>query len=114
MIARTCEYDRRPELIVSASAGNAASARATRTCSTAVRRDNPQVCDSHRAAEASPQCAYPSRASNSATSSNQRHVAAANRPASPTIREPSSSTDSAPSGVADGTSRNTGSTPEVP
>jgi hypothetical protein len=49
-----------------------------------------------------------------ATTSSQWHVAAANRPASPTIREPSSSTDSAPSGAVDGTSRNTGSPAGTP
>lgn len=94
LIARTCEYDSRPVVIAAASRGWAARARATRTWSVAVRGASPQACASHWPVLARPNPAHPSRASNSATISNQRHVAAASRPASATISAPRASTPS--------------------
>src|SRR5690348_12407037 len=80
-----------PACIAAAIVGNAASARATRTWSAAVRAAIEQVWVSHWVVEARPYSHAPSTASNAATANNHSQVAAASRPAPATIRDANAS-----------------------
>ena len=75
--ARTFTYDMRPAANSLLITGRSRSARATRTCSRAVPEDSWHFHDSHAAQLLISQLAQPRRSSNSASSTRNRHVAAA-------------------------------------
>ena len=84
VIARAFAYEIRPVPKAAVTSGNVGSVRATRSCSRAVRRSIPTRQDSQCAHERSPGPVHAPLASNSASSSRNRHCAAARCPANPT------------------------------
>ncbi len=90
VIARAFAYEIRPVPKATDTCGNVGSARATRTCSRAVRRSIPTRQDSQWAHERNPGPTHPARVSNSASRSRNRHCAAARCPANPTSSASSS------------------------
>ena len=71
VMARTFEYDNRPDAIAVAIAGNCSNALATRTFSRAARMSSPTCHDSHIADDGHSHSVQPSRRSNSATAISQ-------------------------------------------
>ena len=104
--ARTFEYDNRPSANIARTTGNPSRARATFTCSRAVRSSIPQRQPNQWPHDRTPSSSHPSRRSNSATSSSQRAWYAAISAAPATIKRPSSATVRAPS-TRSSTSRTT-------